>query len=437
MKKFILLFILYFFVVGTLFSKALFEPIDDNKIIFIVGQDLGAIGGFGDFDFSAYGTTENGSSHNNGYTDHVGLAGGITTYLNPSSGNEGLFEITNYGSGDVCAACITSNEIYNNTILSVGLYLKGRLDDINNNLYDSYFKDILIPYFKSINRPVFLRIGYEFNGEWNEYNPTKFINAWRHIVNLMRAENVTNVAFVWQSSGYSESVSHLMQWYPGDEYVDWLGFSQFWTSGNGICSIAREKGKPVMIAEAAPMSDVKTQRNPEIWDTWYTTKFFDYIYANQDVIKAVAYINVDWNSQPMWEYNPPTQATYWGDSRIQAYEPIKEKWLLEMQKECWLHSSETLFEQLNMQKTNTEKTIKSEQEPHVFYDPTLEKLVFNTYDNGFIYLYETNGKLIFQKEITASETAYTISTQNIRSNIVIAKIVTNNNNSYLQKITLY
>jgi len=36
-----------------------------------------------------------------------------------------------------------------------------------------------------------------------------------------------------------------------------------------------------------------------IWNDWYVP-FFDFIHADNDVICAVAYINVDWDSQSMW-----------------------------------------------------------------------------------------------------------------------------------------
>ena len=35
-----------------------------------------------------------------------------------------------------------------------------------------------------------------------------------------------------------------------------------------------------------------------IWHDWYKP-FSDFIHANTDFIRAVAYINADWNEQPM------------------------------------------------------------------------------------------------------------------------------------------
>ena len=69
----------------------------------------------------------------------------------------------------------------------------------------------------------------------------------------------------------------------------------------------------------------------EIWDEWYAP-FFAHIHDNRDVIRAVAYINVDWNSQPMWE---PGNQGYWGDSRLQANDLVKSRWLAEIESDFW------------------------------------------------------------------------------------------------------
>jgi beta-mannanase len=53
--------------------------------------------------------------------------------------------------------------------------------------------------------------------------------------------------------GYS-----LEAWYPGDQYVDWVGLSYFtpqdcnWSAVNEVVQFARAHNKPVMICESAP-----------------------------------------------------------------------------------------------------------------------------------------------------------------------------------------
>src|ERR1700693_6422639 len=36
--------------------------------------------------------------------------------------------------------------------------------------------------------PSFMRIGYEFDGEWNAYEPEAYVAAWRRIVEIFRGK---------------------------------------------------------------------------------------------------------------------------------------------------------------------------------------------------------------------------------------------------------
>jgi hypothetical protein len=103
-----------------------------------------------------------------------------------------------------------------------------------------------------------------------------------------------------------------------------------------VLAFARERSKPVMIAEAAPQGlDLQEgflahhhpiwdgasgegrvdMTSEELWDHWFAP-LFELMHANRDVIHALAYINADWDSQPMW--GPPYEAGFWGDTRLEA-----------------------------------------------------------------------------------------------------------------------
>ncbi len=56
------------------------------------------------------------------------------------------------------------------------------------------------------------------------------------------------------------------------------------------------------------------QTADEIWNEWYAP-FFQYIHDNSDVIRALAYINANWDSQPMW--SKPYRSGYWSDSPVE------------------------------------------------------------------------------------------------------------------------
>jgi len=128
-------------------------------------------------------------------------------------------------------------------------------DDVAAGLYDEqigYLADGL----KRVGRPVFLRIGYEFNGTtWNGYMPSSYISAFRRITDALRAEDV-EVATVWCYA--VDGATNYMDYYPGDDRVDWWAIDPFSnyhfsnTTARSFMSDAHEAGKPVMIGETTP-----------------------------------------------------------------------------------------------------------------------------------------------------------------------------------------
>ncbi len=70
--------------------------------------------------------------------------------------------------------------------------------------------------------PIFLRFASEMNGAWTVYggNPQKYIEKWRLIHNVME-EEAPNVMMVWTVFTFPQST--IQKFYPGDEYVDWVG----------------------------------------------------------------------------------------------------------------------------------------------------------------------------------------------------------------------
>lgn len=301
----------------------------DGKILFIIGQDLDAVGGVDD--------------HHEGYADAVDLIpGGVTTYTNV--GLDGLTTLANWGSGDVSAQMLMDSPVWAHSALVIGFYMANNLEyAVASGSQDAQI-DALGAWIKAQDRPVYLRIGYEFDGEWNRYDPEPYIAAWRRIVDRLNASGVTNVATVWQSATHHTpryGGHDWIAWYPGDEYVDWFGLSYFEPHRdilNAFLRLAREHGKPVMIAESTPRgADIGELKRPDLlWNAWFAP-YFSFIHQNSDVIRAVAYINVDWASQPMWAHDN------WGDSRVQANANILDSWLAEMSQETWLHASPNLF----------------------------------------------------------------------------------------------
>ena len=125
-----------------------------------------------------------------------------------------------------------------------------------------------------------------------------------------------------------------------------------------------------MIAESAPQGyDIKrlTKRNitgildgpageglhqlkaKQIWKQWYEP-FFRFIDKNKELIKAVAYINTNWDKQSMW--GSPYNGGYWGNSQVQDNPYISKKWKERINKKNWLHGDSNLFSILNSSNRN-------------------------------------------------------------------------------------
>jgi hypothetical protein len=145
--------------------------------------------------------------------------------------------------------------------------------------------------------------------------------------------------------------------------VDWCGGSYFeffepaWTN---LLRFAREQGKPVGIWEATPQGydisrctvasttgngeDQKAVTSKKIW-AWYDA-FFRYCHANNDVIKAIAYISCGWRFQKMWCAGAGTG--WWGDSRVNTNPVILQRWVAEIDRpNVWLQASPDLVVRLN------------------------------------------------------------------------------------------
>ena len=299
-------------------ENGLFLP-PDNQVHLFVGQDLGAIGGF--------------ARYSDGYIDYYGMPQGITTYTDLEK-LAGLNSFTNYGSGDVRARNYLIEENFDNTYMAIGLYLVDDLVPTYEGEFDDKLQE-LADFIIKYESPVFLRIGYEFNGSHNHYNALDYKKAYIYICDYLDNADVANYVSVWQATEHG-SVSQLQAYYPGDEYVDYCGYSYFNANpnriGQGMLEFAREHDKYIFIAEATPRVDIMRSDGEQVWNSWYET-FIEHIKENQDVIKAVSYINCRWRTQPMWI------GQGWGDSRLQIDEYISGKWLETLQSGLFTHNT--------------------------------------------------------------------------------------------------
>ena len=134
----------------------------------------------------------------------------------------------------------------------------------------------------SYGKPIFMRFAHEMNGTWYPWSgpscgagvsrrygsssipdgPEKYIDAFRYVKNKFDATGATNVIWVWSPNADSvpgEDWNQLTNYYPGDDYVDWVGvdfYGLFWGDGDPYTQIGKVYNyyadrKPIMLAETA------------------------------------------------------------------------------------------------------------------------------------------------------------------------------------------
>jgi hypothetical protein len=305
--------------------RAKFEP-PPGKVIVFAGQDNASVGGNG--------------SHTDGYADNIAVPGGITHYVYMAPGWKnafghsfpedkvaGLNHEFNWGAGPMSMKAYLGSATLRDCLLHLSISMEGNSEAKVADGSCDHMIDELAEFLKTHrDRAFLLRPGYEFDGSWNAYDPANFKLAFRRIVDRLRSAKATNFATVMASSG-SEPEGRWEEYWPGDEYVDWIGYS-YWgqqeAEGAQALAFARRKGRPVFIAEATPRGIFLDRTDgPEAWDKWFKG-FFAHIDANIDVIRAISYINCHWDAQEMW--------TDWGNSRLEVNGFGKKKWLEEMAK---------------------------------------------------------------------------------------------------------
>lgn len=269
-----------------------FVPLRPDERLLFVGQDVDSI--------EDYAARVSGGAVPSGLTTYTGIRDDAGSTLN------GLDRgAVDYGAGVINADKLLRK--FPGAALSIGLDLVGALRGIVEGRQDGALDD-LADFVAKAGVPVFLRIGYEFDGPWNQYEPQEYQAAFRRIVDHLRKRKVENFCAVWQSatSGLGTFGGRsIWDWYPGDGYVDWFGLSYFVPhreSLEGLLGAARYKKLPVMICEAAPQgydlaegtvadpgqrgNGKKNVNSEQTWKRWFAP-FFQFIRENYDVIRAV------------------------------------------------------------------------------------------------------------------------------------------------------
>ena len=122
---------------------------------------------------------------------------------------------------------------------------------------------------KALGRPFFLDFAAESNGDeaWSGNNAALYVSAYRHIHDLFVAGGATNVVWAWCPNVTDTDGSNktTMNYYPGDDYVDWTGVDGYNWGGRDwetfeqvfarIYPLLAAKGKPILIGEMSSSPD--------------------------------------------------------------------------------------------------------------------------------------------------------------------------------------
>lgn len=219
---------------------------------------------------------------------------------------------------------------------------KGRDRDVAEGKYDDEIA-AFVKIVQKIERPCFVRIGYEFDGSWNGYHADTYKQAFIRIARALRNANA-NVATVWCSGGGSankwNNMPQLMSFYPGDEWVDWWGVDLFDAREFATPQLqnylkeADAHAKPVMVGETTPRG-VGVLKGDTSWNKWFVP-FFKCLYENPG-IKAFCYINWEWAVEGK---NLGFKWDKWGDARLEMNEAVRKAYVGEMKKKIFLHLEE-------------------------------------------------------------------------------------------------
>jgi mannan endo-1,4-beta-mannosidase len=137
---------------------------------------------------------------------------------------------------------------------------------IASGRYDAYLSEYAEA-VRAYRHPVIVSFGHEMNGNWYSWGnqhtpPVVFVAAWRHIVNLFRAEGARNVTWLWAVNviNVHNGIPPPRPWWPGRSYVTWVGIDGYYRSpsstfaslfGPTIAAVRALTHDPILIAETA------------------------------------------------------------------------------------------------------------------------------------------------------------------------------------------
>lgn len=140
---------------------------------------------------------------------------------------------------------------------------------ITSGAEDKYLQSLALE-LGNLQVPVGIDLNHEFNGPWFAWSTpnvtsAQFVAAWRHMVTLFRDNGATNVKWIWNPNVMSSGTAQdLRAWYPGDAYVDWVGWDgYFYLQTDTFASVFGQSISYVRSFTKRPQLIVETGANPD------------------------------------------------------------------------------------------------------------------------------------------------------------------------------
>jgi hypothetical protein len=94
--------------------------------------------------------------------------------------------------------------------------------------------------FAAVDGPLVIRLAHEMNGDWYPWGvgipgntAADYVAAYRHVHQVVTAAGARNVVWVWAPNLIDADPSiALAPLYPGDDVVDWVGLSGYYTKSD-------------------------------------------------------------------------------------------------------------------------------------------------------------------------------------------------------------
>jgi len=208
------------------------------------------------------------------------------------------------------------------------------LKEIARGSFDEYFEQAADT-VKSFGGPVFISINHEMNGKWYPYSQAypgsgvtaeDFVASWQRIVDVFRRKGANNVAWVWSPNVPDVGGVPFAKYYPGDDYVDWVGASLY--SGEAITGLSKiydayAKRKPIFITEWATGPDKSKYNRTFAGEAQWINEFFAGLEKKYPRVKAISWFNWDSSDSHQDDYRlqrvPEQAAAYQSDIENARY----------------------------------------------------------------------------------------------------------------------